>query len=116
MVIILAIGFYKLIKRFPLIVLLLYSFETGARIVTVESEKEMTEEVEILSRLKSLIEQNKSENLIKVSSLISEITELVIGDLDYNLFFLCTTHYKLYIIYCKLTLDHRRNIFRNEIY
>jgi hypothetical protein len=103
MVFIVAIGLYKLIRRFPVIVLLIYATESSAQIITVDAEQQKLEEVEILSQ--SLVIQ--SERITKVIK--NKITVSCIPRDDFyehdDFTYIQTAYHRLYILYSKWLLE-----------
>lgn len=110
MLLILAIGFYKLIRRFPLIVLILYVTESSAQVVTTGFEKEITEEVEVLSELQVIKAQRNyklldhQRNVLTPTKVVPQSKEELINRV--------TAYHKLYIYYCSLLIDFDGYYFR----
>lgn len=110
MLLILAIGFYKLIRRFPLIVLILYVTESSAQVVTTGFEKEITEEVEVLSELQ-VIKAQRNDKLLDHQRNVLTPTKVVPQSKE-ELIDRYTAYHKLYIYYCSLLIDFDGYYFR----
>ena len=105
MVITLAIVFYKLIKRFPIIVLFIYTTECCAAFESVELEKELTEEVDFMNDVNSLIKKRIAISEDAIEHVITtQIKESVLNIIPP---YIKSSHNKLYILYCSFLIDRK---------
>lgn len=107
-----AILIYKLLKRFPFVIVFIYCFHFCGDLLA-EEEKEITEKVESEHFTTQEDDTEEKEDEVTSNTFI-KISDNVLEPQDKTKrLFVLTTHHKLYILYASFLVDHYEAPFRN---